>query len=77
MVRLTVDIVEAEESLSELIGMLDGDTEIVITRGGRAVARLLPPGVDRRPDRVPGSAKGLFRVPEDFDAPLDDFSDYT
>jgi hypothetical protein len=28
------------------------------------------------PARVPGSAKGLFTVPDDFDAPLDEFSDY-
>ena len=27
--------------------------------------------------RVPGSAKGLFVVPEDFDAPLADFREYT
>ena len=27
-------------------------------------------------DRVPGSAKGLFTVPEDFDAPLEDFREY-
>lgn len=77
MKRLTVDISEAETSLSELIGMLDGDTEIVIVRRGRAVARLLPPAVHPRPDRVPGSAKGMFTVPKDFDAPLDDFRDYT
>jgi hypothetical protein len=27
-------------------------------------------------DRAPGTAKGLFVVPDDFDAPLDDFRDY-
>ncbi|NOT53655.1 MAG: DUF2281 domain-containing protein [Deltaproteobacteria bacterium] len=25
--------------------------------------------------RIPGSAKGLFVVPDDFDAPLEDFRD--
>jgi hypothetical protein len=29
-----------------------------------------------RAKRVPGSAKGLFVVPDDFDEPLDDFDDY-
>ena len=40
--------------------------------------------VEQRPEvaeaprrmRVPGSAKGQFTVPDDFDAPLDDFRDY-
>jgi len=27
-------------------------------------------------DRVPGSAKGMFTVPDDFDAPIADFRDY-
>jgi hypothetical protein len=28
------------------------------------------------PDRVPGSAKGLFTVRDDFDDPIEDFREY-
>ncbi len=31
---------------------------------------------DRVPDRIPGSAKGLFTVPDDFDDPIEDFREY-
>ena len=76
MVKLAVELSEAEINLSELIGKLDGDTEIVITRHGQPLARLVP-AAPSRPDRVPGSAKGLFEVPDDFDAPVEDFEEYT
>ncbi len=50
--------------------------EIVLTSGGKPVARLIAvDGVGG--ERIPGSAKGLFTVPGDFDAPLDDFREYS
>jgi antitoxin (DNA-binding transcriptional repressor) of toxin-antitoxin stability system len=42
--------------------------EITIRNGGRAVARLVP--VAPRPRREFGRDRGLFEVPEDFNAPL-------
>lgn len=50
--------------------------EVLITRNGAPVARIVPADVEEAGERVPGSAKGLFTVPADFDAPLDDFRDY-
>ena len=44
-------------------------------RFGLPVARLLPAS-EAEPNRVPGSAKGLFTVPDDFDAPLEEFREY-
>ena len=44
--------------------------EIVIAKGGRPVARLVP--IRRERPRVLGSDRGLFQVPDDFDAPLPD-----
>ena len=69
MVKLAVELAEAETSLAELVQKLGTGTEIIITRDGLPVARLVPAGA-AEPDRVPGSAKGLFTVPDDFDAPL-------
>lgn len=73
--RIKVEMADTETRLSELIDSLGSGDEILITREGLPLARLVPVE-DAGPDRVPGSAKGLFAVPDDFDAPLDEFSDY-
>jgi len=66
---LTVNIHEAKTQLSKLIARVEAGEEIIIARDGTPVARL----VAARPPlakRVPGRDRGLFSVPEDFDAPL-------
>jgi prevent-host-death family protein len=75
VVKLAIDLAEAETHLAELIQKLGSGSEILITRDGQPVARLLPAS-ETAPDRVPGSAKGLFTVPDDFDAPLEEFREY-
>lgn len=72
MDKLAIELAEA--NLADLIRKLESASEILITRDGQPVARLLP-ATAAVPDRVPGSAKGLFTVPDDFDAPLDDLVD--
>ena len=61
-----VNIHEAKTQLSKLIA--DGE-EVVIARYGEPVARLVPirPPAARR---VPGTARGQFRVPKEFFDPL-------
>ena len=44
--------------------------EVIITKSGRPVARLVPIEARKTQRRV-GSAKGLFVVPENFNAPLE------
>ena len=44
--------------------------EIVITRGGTPIARLVP--VRTRRTRVLGGDVGAYEIPDDFDAPLPD-----
>jgi len=63
-----VNIHEAKTHLSKLIA--DGE-EVVIARYGEPVARLVPirPLAARR---VPGSARGKFKVPPEFFEPLPD-----
>ena len=63
-----VNIHEAKTQLSKLIA--DGE-EVVIARYGEPVARLVPirPPIARR---VPGSARGKFKVPPEFFEPLPD-----
>ncbi|HEX8832304.1 MAG TPA: type II toxin-antitoxin system prevent-host-death family antitoxin [Longimicrobium sp.] len=75
MVTFAVELAEMETRLARLIQEVATGAEVVITRNGEPVARLVPPS-GPLPDRVPGSAKGLFTVPDDFDEPLEDFRDY-
>jgi prevent-host-death family protein len=75
VVKLAVDLKQAEADLEKLVREVGAGAEVLITRNGQPIARLVPvTGVAS--DRVPGSAKGLFEVPDDFDEPLDDFRDY-
>lgn len=65
----TVNMHEAKTHFSKLVARVESGEEIIIARDGTPVARLLPiePPSSRR---VPGRDRGLFEVPEDFDAPL-------
>ena len=64
-----VNIHEAKSRLSELLRRVAAGEEVVIARAGKPVARLLPFDPPPMP-RVPGTAKGLISIGDDFDAPL-------
>lgn len=72
----TLTVEEAQAQLPQLLDELAPGGEVVITRGGKPVGRLLPPEL---PKGVPiygrGKGKVLYMAP-DFDAPLDDFKEY-
>jgi len=65
-----VNVQEAKTHLSRLLARVEAGDEIVIARDGRPIARLV--SVQKQPLRMPGSARGEFSVPDDFDAPLPD-----
>ncbi len=72
----TVTIEQAQRDLSRLIEDVALGEHVVITRGDVPVAELAPvPQVKPKPTF--GSAKGMVRMSEDFDAPLEDFRDHT
>jgi prevent-host-death family protein len=65
---------EAKTSLSELLRRAADGEDIVITRGGNAVARLVPvspPGGTRI-----GSFAGQFEIPADFDETPKELEEY-
>ena len=66
MTKVTVH--EAKTHLSRLLRRVSMGEEILISRGGEPVARLVPHAPRRR--RRLGVDAGRFEVPEDFDAPL-------
>lgn len=63
-----VGVHEAKTSLSELLRRVAAGEEIIITRSGEPVARLVP--MPRRASRILGRDEGLLTVPEDFNDPL-------
>lgn len=65
----TVGIHQAKTHLSELLRRVATGEEILIVRGREPVARLVPATSGSAARRL-GVDKGLYEVPEDFDAPL-------
>lgn len=68
---MEINIYAAKTQLSRLIDRVNEGEDVVITRHGRPVARLVP-GPAERPRRKLGTLKGKVRMSEDFDAPLPD-----
>ena len=67
----TVSLYEAKTRLSHLVDRALRGDEVVITRHGRPVARLVPARPVRSPRKL-GALKGKIRVRAGFDAPLPD-----
>ena len=66
----SVGVHEAKTHLSRLLEDVAAGEEVVITRRGEEVASLVPRR--RSSARRLGIDRGVFVVPEDFDAPLPD-----
>lgn len=64
----TVNIHQAKTHLSRLLAEVARGEEVIISRAGTPIARLT--AYTGTPRRRLGRDRGLFEVPEDFDAPL-------
>jgi prevent-host-death family protein len=65
-----VGVHEAKTHLSRLLTRVAAGEDVVITRSGRPVARLVP--VERTGRRRLGTDRGRIVIADDFDAPLPD-----
>lgn len=64
-----VNIHEAKTNFSRLLTQVDKGEEVIISKAGKPVARLIP--FEEKPKRrLAGSGKGKVKVLDDFDAPL-------
>jgi prevent-host-death family protein len=63
-----VNIHEAKTQLSRLLNRVAAGEEIVISRAGKPIARLVP--IAGTVTRQLGRDVGLFTVPDEFDQPL-------
>jgi len=66
----SVNIHAAKTHLSRLVDQAAAGKEIIIARAGRPVARLVALENPPKPKKF-GLLEGKFRVPADFDEPLD------
>ncbi|CAA9314435.1 MAG: hypothetical protein AVDCRST_MAG68-1477 [uncultured Gemmatimonadetes bacterium] len=69
-----VHVEEAQGRLAELIEEAAEGRDVVIAHGNGTAVRLVPVQPDARPRF--GSARGMFRIGDDFDDPLEDFAAY-
>ncbi len=66
---MTVNIHEAKTHLSKLLVQVANGEEVIISKAGKPIARLVP--ITEKPKkRTPGSAKGKVIIEKNFDAPL-------
>lgn len=66
-----VSVYAAKAHLSRLLDRAAKGEEIVITRHGRPLVKLVPAGPGGRPREL-GRLRGRIHVHDDFDAPLPD-----
>jgi prevent-host-death family protein len=64
-----VNIHEAKTHLSRLVEDVAGGSEVLIAKGGRPMARLVPLRRDETPRR-PGLLRGKLRIADEFDRAL-------
>ena len=62
-----VNVYEAKTQLSRLIDRAVAGEDVVISRAGRPMVRLVPVAARSAPHRRPGSARGRIRLAADFD----------
>lgn len=65
---MQVNVHEAKTQFSKLLRRVLAGEEITISKGGKAIAKLVP--LKTRRARRFGADVGRFEVPEDFDASL-------
>ena len=66
--RIEANMHRAKSDLSKLVASALAGDEVIITRAGKPVARLMP----IRQPRVAGQGRGQFQLSENFDDPLPD-----
>ncbi len=72
---VSIESLTTRQNLDELLNEVARSGEIVLTRGGQDVAKIVPLAAPVQKKRQFGSAKGLVTVPDDFNAPIDDFGE--
>ncbi len=68
-----IDINQAKQRLIELIEQAIGGDEVIITKSGQPIVKIV---AITKHKRHFGSASGLIKMTDDFDEPLEGFQEY-
>jgi len=68
------NIAEAKARLPSLVRETLSGAEVIIAKDNKPLVKLVPVSGGRR---MPGTAKGQIWMSPDFDAPLEDFDEYS
>ena len=72
---LNIDINQAKQNLPELIEKTVNNGEVIITKDGQLIVKMVP-FTKAKKKRAFGTAKGLIKMADDFDQPVDDLKEY-
>ena len=72
---IQVDFYQAKDQFLEIIERVLHGEEIVIERDDQPLVKVIAVNAPREP-RVFGSARGMIKIADDFDDPLEDFEEY-
>lgn len=64
-----VNIHQAKTTLSQLLESVLAGEEVIISKAGKPLARLIPYDTEKKP-RTPGYWKGRVKMADDFEDPL-------
>ena len=67
----TINIHNAKTHFSKILTRVNRGEEVIIAKAGKPVAKIIPIKAGGS-DRVPGSAKGMLTISEEFFQPLPD-----
>ena len=70
-----INLSEAQNCLAELVKEAEQGEDVIITQDNGSEFQIVPLNQEKPTPKF-GSAKGLFKMTDDFDAPLEDFKDY-
>lgn len=73
---LNIDIKQAAMCFPDLLQKTIEGNEVLITQNGQPIVKLVDVRKKRKKKRQFGSAKGLIKMADDFDATPEDFQDY-
>ena len=73
----TYTVSDAQQSLQKLLSDAQNGKQVAIRAKNGATVKLVPTNVRNVKPRKAGSARGKFKISDDFDAPLPEFDPYT
>lgn len=71
----SVNLQEAKQQLAKLIEEAARGEDVIITIGNGATFRIVPVELDTAVPKF-GSARGLIKISDDFDEPVEGFEEY-